>query len=358
MSQTKRKAASETALQSPKKRKHISEDQIVYYYVLVTEIGHLHLGKSIQDVRFGSNERPNINSFCERIFPTIKHHFPEILRSTDILVYKTAELNALGYKYLLTSENILDGEHLLCDNDPTLRLGSMVMPLIVVVKRTIGFDSDEHFNMCAGYVFCEIVDGQRTQRCFTAFDYTRLVTYKHGSHQDHRVGTKLKIQSAIDGNANPYTVSVVHVDQMRDFLICESDKDICAFPPYMEIPTAGRRYHLFGLGATGGRSCKIGLSIGIVVNSGSDRDGYSLGSSGSFQGDSGGGLFSKNRGLLGINIGDQNRLLNIKGDPSAVNLPVVNLNVNISPARCRFIPSYVIYDHKVFPPSPLIPLGD
>ena len=269
------------------------ENTLDFHFQLVTQYGHKHRGMGADCLSYKDDVTVTVDIFCKDVFDVYSQYSSHRLKSTDLKVYKSAVLDPIGIKYLIEARNLLTASYQLNPVPPTLRLGREChYPLLVVIEREYDFDNEEFVAKCAKWIFHQVINSKKTRNCFTAFDKKRLISFKHGSHVHAVEGTVLTLQSATALESHHFDVRVVHVDAKKDFIIVEANQIVCEFPPYIEFPTPGKKYYLFGLSIGGGRSSNLSISFGVVTSPEPDRNGYITGSSGSFPGDSGGGLYS------------------------------------------------------------------
>ena len=115
----------------------------------------------------------------------------------------------------------------------------------------------------------------------------------------------MKIYS-IEGNVE-YDVKVVKTNAESDWVLLESDVDLCEKKPIWGPVVDGHRYVQLGLSALHQQESPFAISTGFVSSERPNVFGHTLGSSGANPGDSGGGCFDESSGcLVGINVGYEN----------------------------------------------------
>jgi hypothetical protein len=147
----------------------------------------------------------------------------------------------------------------------------------------------------------------RTERwgCVTVIKKRKAITFAHNDHSTLQPGMSMKIYS-IDGNVE-FDVKVVKTNAESDWVLLESDADLCEKEPVWGPFAYGHRYVQLGLSALHQQESPFAISIGVVSSERANVFGHTLGSSGANPGDSGGGCFAEYSGcLIGINVGCEN----------------------------------------------------
>ncbi|OAJ36794.1 hypothetical protein BDEG_20927 [Batrachochytrium dendrobatidis JEL423] len=151
----------------------------------------------------------------------------------------------------------------------------------------------------------------RTERwgCVTVIKKRRAVTFAHTEHSSLQPGMSMKIYST-EGNVE-YDVKVVKTNAESDWVLLESDVDLCEKEPIWEPVVDGHRYVQLGLSALHQQESPFAISTGVISSQRPNMFGHTLGSSGANPGDSGGGCFDQSSGcLVGINVGCENASFN------------------------------------------------
>jgi hypothetical protein len=156
------------------------------------------------------------------------------------------------------------------------------------------------------YMFYTFTSSTQQRGCVTAYSKRRLATFAHLIHKDLNKDVKVTIYSLLDNT--PYEAKVVNVDEVKDLIILETDKDVCEIPPIRASPEEGEEYFQLGLSAFTQENSPYAVTRGVFISREfSFGTNHYLGSAGSNPGDSGGGCFSETQNLLfGINVGADN----------------------------------------------------
>ena len=159
----------------------------------------------------------------------------------------------------------------------------------------------------------------RTERwgCVTVIKKRRAVTFAHGEHLTLGTGSSIKIRS-IDGNVE-YDVKVVKINVNSDWVLLESDDDLCEDEPIWGPVVDGHRYVQLGLSAIHQKDSPLAISTGVVCSQRPNRFGHTLGSAGANPGDSGCPCFEETipSELIGINVGCENIPISMEMDTGA-----------------------------------------
>jgi hypothetical protein len=146
------------------------------------------------------------------------------------------------------------------------------------------------------------VNEKQIRCCVTAVAKNRLATFAHENHRDLKDGSTVRIFSITDDSC--IDVKVIKVDPKKDFILMESDTDVCEVAPTLGVPFQGETYIQLGLSAISQEKSPLSVSRGVVTSVYHNSNGHFLGSAGSNPGESGGGCYSElNNTLYGINVG-------------------------------------------------------
>jgi hypothetical protein len=182
------------------------------------------------------------------------------------------------------------------------------------------------------YIFYTLhtVNGVEIRCCVTAIKKNRFASFAHEIHSQLKENTTINIYSVLDDSR--YEVKVIKVDAKKDFILMESDSDICENQPTLGVPYQGETYMQLGLSATAQDKSPYSVSKGVVTSVNNNSNGHFLGSAGSNLGESGGGCFSElDNTLYGINVGCD-RI------PIHDNTTLFQLGTR-NPARAHIVPS-------------------
>jgi hypothetical protein len=124
--------------------------------------------------------------------------------------------------------------------------------------------------------------------------------------------TSLEIYTLSDMHGTrPIPVTVLQSNTKADWLLLESQTDLCTEEPQLGFVVEGRGYYQLGLSAMSQLTSPISFTKGVISSTNPNDAGHVLGSAGANPGDSGGGCFEESTGcLLGINIGAETTQLN------------------------------------------------
>jgi hypothetical protein len=152
--------------------------------------------------------------------------------------------------------------------------------------------------------------------CVTVIKKRKAVTFAHNEHCALQPGMKIKIYS-VDGKVE-YDVEVTKTNAKSDWVLLESDVDLCEEEPIWGPVVDGHRYIQVGLSAPHQKESPFAISTGVVSSERPNVFGHTLGSSGANPGDSGGGCFDEMSGcLVGINVGCENIPISLEKDTGA-----------------------------------------
>lgn len=141
--------------------------------------------------------------------------------------------------------------------------------------------------------------------CVTIITKRRAATFAHNEHHTLQPGNNIKIYST-EGNVQ-YDVIVVKTNAESDWVLLESDVDLCEEEPKKGLTVDGRGYIQLGLSATAQQDSPFSTSKGVISSSRLNKVGHLLGSAGANPGDSGGPCFDESTGeLIGMNVGCEN----------------------------------------------------
>jgi hypothetical protein len=147
----------------------------------------------------------------------------------------------------------------------------------------------------------------RTERwgCVTVIKKRRAITFAHNEHSTLQPGMSMKIYS-IEGNVE-CDAKVVKTSTESDWVLLETDIDLCEDEPKKGLTVDGRGYIQLGLSATTQQDSPFCTSKGVISSSRLNKFGHLLGSAGANPGDSGGPCFDESTGeLIGMNVGCEN----------------------------------------------------
>jgi hypothetical protein len=145
--------------------------------------------------------------------------------------------------------------------------------------------------------------------CVTVINKKRAVTFAHSLHDTLQPGETMDIFS-FDGSVK-YKAKVVSKNTESDWVLLESDVDLCEKKPIWGHVIDGRGYYQLGLSATTQEESPFSISKGVISSSRLNIFGHTLGSAGANPGDSGGPCFDESTGeLIGINVGCENASFN------------------------------------------------
>eukprot|EP00128_Syssomonas_multiformis_P017226 Colp12_sorted_trinity150504_noHs@72 len=184
-------------------------------------------------------------------------------------------------------------------------IGKSAQEAVVVVVPTfledLSKETKTHIQTLKQATFFTWSDG--AMACVTAYDKHHLATFAHGVHNALKVGDTVWMYPIVNHDKR-YNVKVVKVDKEHDFILLESDNEVCAFKIQCAGPYEGEPYFQLGLSATAQQKSPFSIAQGVFSTTEFDRHGHILGSAGSNAGESGGGCFATNsRRLYGINVG-------------------------------------------------------
>jgi hypothetical protein len=168
--------------------------------------------------------------------------------------------------------------------------------------------------------------------CLTLFRKSCAITFALQPHDTWQLGDTKDIFQ-VDEPEVAYQMKVIHIDRAADFIVLKSQAgNVQDTEPTLCLPSIGSEYFQLGLSATSQLDSPLSLSKGVITSLKFNRNGHVLGSAGSHPGDSGGGCFGVETGLLyGINVG--NDCLGITG-----NTTLTDLGTRY-PARSHIVPS-------------------
>jgi hypothetical protein len=147
----------------------------------------------------------------------------------------------------------------------------------------------------------------RTERlgCFTVIKKRRAITFAHNEHSTLQPGMSMKIYS-IEGNVE-CDAKVVKTSTESDWVLLETDIDLCEDEPKKGLTVDGRGYIQLGLSATTQQDSPFCTSKGVISSSRLNKFGHLLGSAGANPGDSGGPCIDESTGeLIGMKVGCEN----------------------------------------------------
>jgi hypothetical protein len=157
----------------------------------------------------------------------------------------------------------------------------------------------------------------RTEKwgCITIIGKRRAVTFAHTPHNTLKVGDEMEIWAT--ENDAQYNVKVLKINVESDWILLESEVNLCDEEPKKAATADGRRYFQLGLSATTQQESPFSVSEGVVSSSRYNKLGHMLGSAGANPGDSGGGCFDSGGCLVGINVGCENVPISLEKDTGA-----------------------------------------
>jgi hypothetical protein len=152
--------------------------------------------------------------------------------------------------------------------------------------------------------------------CVTVVKKRQAVTFAHDEHETLKPGMSMKIYS-IEENVE-YDVEVLETNLENDWVLLESQVDLCEDYPKIGVTADGRVYTQLDLSATNKLESPLSTSKGVISSSLINKFGLQLGSSGASPGDSGGPCFDESNGqLIGINVGCEDISISIENDTGA-----------------------------------------
>lgn len=159
--------------------------------------------------------------------------------------------------------------------------------------------------------------------CVTVIRKRRAVTFAHNAHSELVVGKSLKIypvateseKSEVTTATPGIDVKVVNFNVESDWVLLESDVDLCEKEPAWCPVKDGFSYIQLGLSAVHQGVSPLAISTGVVSSERPNVYGHTLGSAGANPGDSGGGCFDAWTGfLIGFNVGCENVAVSLDKD--------------------------------------------
>ena len=143
--------------------------------------------------------------------------------------------------------------------------------------------------------------------CVTAISKRRAITFAHDTHSTLKVGDYMKIYS-MESSKSPkeYNLKVSGMNVECDWILLESEVDLCQDDPKIGVTADGRKYVQFGLSARSQIVSPFSVSNGVIRSSCINKFGHVLGSAGANPGDSGGPCIDENSGeLVGMIVGSE-----------------------------------------------------
>jgi hypothetical protein len=144
--------------------------------------------------------------------------------------------------------------------------------------------------------------------CVTVISKRRAITFAHDIHSTLKVGDYMQIYS-MESSKSPkeYSVKVSLMNVAADWILLESEEDLCEKEPPIGVTADGRKYIQFGLSARSQNESRFSVSDGVISSSCINKFGHVLGSAGADPGDSGGPCIDEISGeLIGMNVGSEN----------------------------------------------------
>ncbi|UMM22583.1 hypothetical protein L5515_003724 [Caenorhabditis briggsae] len=142
------------------------------------------------------------------------------------------------------------------------------------------------------------------KRCAIPLTPRLAATFHHGENKSIKIGDEIVIHSWLDKNLKVATRAVKIMEEYDTIILQAdgehlSDKDFITSSGY---PQKGMKYLLMGFSIIHEKTSHLLLSSGIIATEVTRRLRYT-GSSGTFKGDSGGGCWSEDGHLIGMQIG-------------------------------------------------------
>jgi hypothetical protein len=155
--------------------------------------------------------------------------------------------------------------------------------------------------------------------CLTLFRKSCAIPFAHQPHDTWQLGDTKDIFQ-VDEPEVAYQMKVIHNNQAADFIFLKSQAgNVQDTEPTLCLPSFGSEYFQLCLSATSQLDSPLSLSKGVDTSVKFNRNDHLLGSAGSHPGDSRGGCFGVETGLLyGINVG--NDCVGITGDTTLTEL--------------------------------------
>ena len=124
-------------------------------------------------------------------------------------------------------------------------------------------------------------------RCLIALGPRLLVTYRHSSHKEWNIGDV--VQVGRQGEIQKYAATVTNIVEQYDFILLETNQDICDQESPLVQPADGAEYTHIGISLDD----KIRWGHGAIQTSDFSQKYFMLGDTGCRRGDSGGPVFNK-----------------------------------------------------------------
>ena len=97
--------------------------------------------------------------------------------------------------------------------------------------------------------------------CVTAYAKDKLATFAHAIHGRLKAGERLTIFSIIDDTS--FTAKIMKINKKCDFILLESDNEVCSHELILAAPDQGSEYILLGFSAITQEKSPFSVARGV-----------------------------------------------------------------------------------------------